>query len=68
MKTLIVNVPDKKENYLRSLLKKHRFKSRVLPQEEDEDLMAKWIDEGMESEEVPIEKIYEYMRKNGVDC
>ncbi len=66
MKTIIVKIPDKKENYLRNFLKKHRFKSRVLEVEEDEDLMAKWIDEGMKSEEVPEKEIFEIFRKHGI--
>jgi len=30
--------------------------------------MAKWIREGMKSEDVPLEKVYTYLRKHGVDC
>ena len=68
MKTIIVNIPEKKENYFLSIFKKHHLKTHVLEREEDEDLIAKWIDEGMESEEIPKEKIYEYLRKHGVNC
>ena len=68
MKTIVVNVPDNKEIFFLSLFKEHHLKMRVLEKEEDEDLMAKWIDEGMESEEILKEKIYEYMRKHGVNC
>ena len=68
MKTVIVNIPKKKENLFQNYLKKHRLKMRVVEPEEDEELMAKWIDEGMKSENVPLEKVYELLRKNGVDC
>lgn len=30
--------------------------------------MAKWIEEGMGSEDVPLEKVYAHLRKDGVDC
>ncbi|MCH8317433.1 MAG: hypothetical protein IIA88_02885 [Bacteroidetes bacterium] len=66
MKTIVVNVPDQKENYFIALFKKHRLKPRVLQKEEDEDLIAKWIDEGMESEDVSEEKIFAIFRKNGI--
>ena len=69
MKTIIVNVPDKDESLLIGLLKKMGLKSKILSGEEVEDrLMAKWINEGMKSEDVPMEKIVEHLRKNGVDC
>lgn len=68
MKTVIVNIPDKKEKYFLSLIKKNRLRSWVLDDEEDEVLMAKWIDEGMKSGEIPIEKVLEHLRKHGVNC
>ncbi|MBI3501347.1 MAG: hypothetical protein HY063_06085 [Bacteroidetes bacterium] len=64
MKTIIVNVPDKEENFFLTLLKKVHLKPHVL-EKEDEDLIAKWIDEGMESGEVSEEEIFETLRKNG---
>ena len=67
MKTIIVSIPDKDENLLIAILKKFRFKTRVLSQEEQEEMaMAKWIDEGMESEDIPEEAIYKALRKRGV--
>ena len=66
MKTIIVNIPDQKENFFIALFKKHHLKPHVLQQEEDEDLIAKWIDEGMESEDVSEEKIFEIFRKHGI--
>jgi len=67
MKTIIVNIPDQKENFFMTLFKKHHLKPRVLQFEEDEDLIAKWIDEGMESGEVSEEVIFETLRKNGIE-
>ncbi|OFX43533.1 MAG: hypothetical protein A2046_01400 [Bacteroidetes bacterium GWA2_30_7] len=37
MKTVIVNIPNKKEQFFLSLLKEFRYKSRVLTEEEKED-------------------------------
>jgi len=67
MKTVIVNIPDKKENFFMDFFNKHRLKARVVEQEEDETLMAKWIDEGMESEDVPEDEIFEIFRKYGIE-
>ncbi len=69
MKTVIVNIPEKKEDFFLSLFKKNKLKTRVLTEEEKEDMaIAKWINEGMQSEDVPAEKVYEHLRKHGVDC
>jgi hypothetical protein len=69
MKTIIVNIPEKKEDFLISFLKKNHFKSRVLTDDEKEEMaIARWIQEGMESEEVPKEKVYAHLRKHGVNC
>ena len=67
MKTIVVNVPDKEENFFITMMKKFRFKSRVLTDDEKRDMaMAKWIDEGMTSEEVSQKKVYETLREHGV--
>ncbi|TRZ72357.1 MAG: hypothetical protein D4R97_05855 [Bacteroidetes bacterium] len=67
MKTVIVNIPEKKEFFFLSLLKEFRFRSRVLTDEEREEMaIAKWIDEGMESEDVSEEVVYKTLRKRGV--
>ena len=68
MQTLIVNIPDKETNFFISLMKKFKFNTSILTKEdfEDEDKMAQWIDEGMQSEEVPKEVVYETLRKHGV--
>ncbi len=69
MKTAIVYIPDKEENIFISLMKKFSFKTHVLTEEERKDMaMAKWIDEGMDTEDVPKEKVYKYLRKHGVNC
>ena len=67
MKTVIVNVPEKDEDLFSALLKKLGFKSRVVSEEEKEEAaLAKWIDEGMKSEEVSEETMYATLRKHGV--
>lgn len=49
-----------------SYFKKHRLKTRILKSKEDEDMMAKWIDEGMKSGEVSEKNVLEILKKNGV--
>ena len=70
MKTLIVNIPDKDESMIVSLMRKFRFKTRVLSDEdfEDEDTIAKWIRSGLNTKDIPAAKLYEYLREHGVDC
>ncbi len=68
MKTVIVTIPEKEETFFLSLLQKFRFKSRVLSEKEKEEIAtARWIEEGMNSEDVPLEKVYKHFRKHG-DC
>ena len=67
MKTIIVSVPEKDENFFMMVLKKFRFTNRVLTDEDlEDDALAKWIDEGMKSEEVPEEEIFKIFRKHGI--
>ena len=67
MKTIIVSVPEKDENFFMMVLKKFRFTNRVLTDEDlEDDALAKWIDEGMKSEEVPEEEILKIFRKHGI--
>ena len=68
MTTVILKIPEKKENYFLNWFKKHHLKPRIFQQAEDDDLIAQWIDEANKNEEIPVEKIYEYLRKHGVDC
>ncbi len=66
MTTVIVNIPEKKENLFVDFLKKNHLKMQVIESKEDEDLMAKWIDKGTKSPEVSEEVVFETLRKNGV--
>jgi len=66
MTNVIVKIPDGKENLSKEFFKKNHLKTRVLKANEDEQLIAKWIDEGMKSGEVSEEKVLETLRKNGV--
>ena len=67
MKTIVVNVPDRDENLFIALLQKLKFKTRVLTEEDREEMaMVKWIDEGMKSEDVSENKVFETLRKRGV--
>ena len=66
MATMIVNIPEKEKSFFLALLKKFHFKSRELSEEELEDeALARWIDEGMKSEDVPIEKVFRLLEKHG---
>ena len=58
MTTVVLKIPDKKETLFLSFLKKHRLKMRVIEKEEDEGVMAKWIDKGMKSEDASEEEIF----------
>jgi aspartokinase len=67
MKTIIVNVPDSDESLFNSLVKKLGFKSRIVSEEEKEEIaLAKWIEDGMKSEDVSEEKVFSTLRKHGV--
>ena len=66
MKTVIVNIPEKEETFFLSMLKKFRYKAQVLTEEELEDeALAKWIERGMKSEDVPVEKVFSLLAKHG---
>lgn len=66
MATVIVNIPEKEKSFFLELLKKFHFKSKELSEEELEDeALARWIDEGMKSEDVPIEKVFRLLEKHG---
>ncbi|MCY7409301.1 MAG: hypothetical protein LH473_03440 [Chitinophagales bacterium] len=67
MKTIIVNVPDKDETLFSSLVKKLGFKSRTVKEKEQEEIaLAKWITDGMKSEDVSEATVFSTMRKHGV--
>ena len=66
MKTVIVTIPEKEESFFLSMLKKMKFKSQVVTEEELEDeVLSRWINEGMKSEDVPMEKVYQLLEKHG---
>lgn len=68
MKTIIVNVPENKENLLMKFIHELNLKSKVLTDEDFEDVvLAKWINEGMKTEDVPMETIFEVFKKNGIN-
>ncbi len=67
MKTIIINVPDKDESLFNALIRKFGFKSRLVGEDEKEETaLAKWIDEGMETEEVSEKTVYSTLNKHGV--
>ena len=67
MKTLIVNIPDKDEALITEILKKFRFKMQVLSDDDLEDkAIAKWINEGLKTKDIPEEEVFEIFRKNGI--
>ena len=65
MTTVVLKIPDKKENQVLSYFKKHHLKIHIVDNEEDEDLIAKWINEGIGSGEVSEEEIFATLRRNG---
>lgn len=67
MKTLVINVPDKDEEFFTTLLKRFGFRSHIISEHEKEDLaLAKWIGEGLETDEVSEETVLATLKKNGV--
>ena len=67
MKTILVSVPDDDKDLLLSLFKKFQFKSRVLNDEEKEEMaMAKWIREGEKTKEVSRGAVVATLKKHGV--
>jgi len=67
MKTIIVNVPDKDESLFSALVAKLGFKAHLVSEDEKEEhALARWIDEGMKTEEVSEKAVYTTLRKHGV--
>lgn len=67
MKTIIVNVPDKETELFTNLINRFGFKSHVISDDEKEETMIhKWIEEGMDTDEVSEEVVFKTLRKNGV--
>ncbi len=68
MKTIIVDVPEKDEALFSALLQRLGLRSRPMTDEDlEEQAMAKWIGEGLKTNEVPAEKILKALRKGGVE-
>lgn len=67
MKTIILSIPEKKEDWFRTLFNQFHVKHKVLSDEEKEDLsLARLIDEAMaEDGEVPKEEIEQFTKKYG---
>lgn len=67
MKTIIVNVPDKDQNLFSALISKLGFKSRMVTDDEKEEIaLAKWIDEAMKTDQVSEKTVFSTLRKHGV--
>ncbi len=68
MSTIIVNVPDKEKDFFNDLLKKFKFKSHSISEEElEEAALAKWINDGMKSKDVPLKELYKFLKENGAN-
>jgi hypothetical protein len=68
MSTILVNVPEKEKDFFNSLMKKFKFKSHVLSKEDLEDAaIAKWIEKGMKSKDIPLKELYKFLKENGVN-
>ncbi len=66
MKTIIINIPDKDESLFTALVKKMGFKSRIINDDEKEEIaLAQWINKGMETEDVSEEEVLSTLKKNG---
>lgn len=67
MKTIIVNVPDKETELFTNLINRFGFKSRIISDEEKEEaVIHKWIEEGLNTEEVSEEVVFKTLKKHGV--
>ena len=67
MTTMLVNVPENEKSLFLALLKKFRFKSKMLSEEEKEDVwLSKMMDEAEEEGgEVSEEEIMKTLKRNG---
>ena len=67
MKTLLVSVQDKDNEFISGLFKKLKLRSKVLADEDIEEIgIAEAIIKGMKSEDVPKEKLLKHFRKHVV--
>jgi len=68
MQTIIVNIPNNEKDFFIMLMRKFKYKNTIISDEEMEDKeLSKWIQEGMETEDVPIEKVFKMLEKHGAD-
>jgi len=67
MTTMLVNVPEKEKSLFMALLKKFHFKSKMLSEEEKENVwLSKMIDEAEEEGgEVSEDEIMKTLKRNG---
>jgi hypothetical protein len=65
MKTVILNIPGKKEKWFFTLFDQFHIKHKILTRQEKEDLLlAKLIDQAMkEKGEIKKEKILQFVKK-----
>ena len=64
MKTFIVNIPEKQEDFFLSLLKERRLKSRVLTEEEKEDFgLLSMMMERADEKTVPVKTTHDILDK-----
>ena len=66
MKTIILNIPEKEEIFFLTVFKKFRLNPTVLTNEDLEDKeLARWIEEGLKSEDIPMEKVFKLLEQHG---
>lgn len=67
MTTMLVNVPEKEKSLFLALLKKFHFRSKMLSEEEKENVwLSKMMDEAeAEGGEVSEEEIMKVLKRNG---
>ncbi len=64
MTTMLVNIPEKEKSFFVAMLKKLRFKSKILSEEDKEDIwLSKMMDEAEEEGgEVLEEEIFKVLK------
>jgi hypothetical protein len=67
MTTMLVNIPEKEKSFFLAMLKKFHFKSKVLSEQDKEDIwLTKMIDEAeKEGGEVSEGEIMKTLKRNG---
>lgn len=68
MSIAIIELDKKKIPALKSFARSQKLKIRIVKEEnETEELMAKLIEEGLQSEDVSEEEMNNYFRKHGIE-